>query len=102
MTVSFQPPKREKVERPLRCAGLQYGSPASGANKQSPTFSDGSYANSPEFPGQTEVHFLPLRDGPLFYETPESSSEPHTPSTYGDKNMDQQPFFVGSSDGMMF
>jgi len=104
MSNSFQTPKRKE----MKCAfghggGLQFGSLASSyTNTQSPTFSDSSYINLSEFPNQTEVHFLPLGDGPLFCDTPESSSEPHTPSTYGDMNADQQPFFSGSSDGIMF
>jgi len=99
---SFQTSKRKEMECALGHLGLQYGGPASGTNTQSPTFSDSSYINLPELPSQTEVHFLPLGDGPLFCDTPESSSEPHTPSTYNEINADQQPFFGGSSDGMMF
>lgn len=95
-----QPPNGE-VERALGALGLQYGGPR---HIQNQTFSDSSHPNSPRFSDyQTEVHFLPLADGPLFSDSPESSSEPHTPSTYaGDVAVDRQPFFGIPSDGMIF
>jgi hypothetical protein len=101
LSASAPQPFNGETERALRALGHQFGGLG---NIQSQTFSDSSYPNSPDFSDhQTEVHFLPLTDGPLFSDSPESSSEPHTPSTYpGEIAVDHQPFIGVPSDGMMF
>ena len=91
----------QQIGPALRTVALPYEGMAHSI--QTHGFINNSYPNSPDFPDQPEVHFLPLGDGPLFSDSPESSSEPHTPSTYiGDMTVDNQPFFGIPSDSTLF
>ena len=71
----------------------------------SPSFNNESYPSSPELVGHPELHFLPIGDR-LFYDSPESGSEPRTPGAFSDMHtdmnyMDPSPFF-GNPDEMTF
>jgi hypothetical protein len=72
----------------------------------SPAFNK-SYHSSPELGGQPEMHFLPIGDR-LFYDSPESGSEPRTPGAFSDMQQDMHigvdptPFFGNPEDSMTF
>jgi hypothetical protein len=72
----------------------------------SPAFHNGSYSSSPEIGGQPEIHFMPIGDR-LFYDSPESTSEPRTPGAFSDMHgqdmhLDPTPFFGNPEDSMTF
>jgi hypothetical protein len=66
-----------------------------------------SYHNSPELGGRPEMHFMPNGDR-LFYDSPESGSEPRTPGAFSDiqqdmhRGLDPTPFFGNPEDSMTF
>jgi hypothetical protein len=72
----------------------------------SPAFKNESYPSSPELCGQPEMHFLPIGDR-LFYDSPESASEPRTPGAFSDMqgqnmHLDPTPFCGYPDDSMTF
>jgi hypothetical protein len=67
---------------------------------ESPTMNNDSYPSSPELGGVPDMHFMPIGDR-LFYDSPESASEPRTPSAFSDMHMDPTPFF-SNPDEMQF
>ncbi|KAF2430375.1 hypothetical protein EJ08DRAFT_241603 [Tothia fuscella] len=70
---------------------------------RSPAFNNESYPSSPELGGHPEFHFMPIGDR-VFYDsnTPESASEPRTPNSFTESQMEMQmapsqfsaPFFI--------
>lgn len=74
-----------------------------------PPMSEQSYPGSPALQG--DVQFLPLNGKPLFYDSTDSGSEPHTPDTsgfgavgadaFGDMAIDPSAFFTGGQTSEM-
>jgi hypothetical protein len=72
----------------------------------SSAFHNESYSSSPELNGQPEMHFMPIGDR-LFYDSPESASEPRTPGAFSDfhgrdMHLDPTPFFGNPEHSMKF
>ncbi|KAF2404130.1 hypothetical protein EJ06DRAFT_189001 [Trichodelitschia bisporula] len=59
-----------------------------------------SCPSSPDVMSQPEYHFVPAGER-LFYDSPETVSEPRTPRGYGEGRMDASPFINGA-EGMEF